>query len=54
MDVALRPGETLKRLSDKDGPSLWNYPINRRPQYATAFLTFKPDLAKQTPRDPFT
>ena len=46
MDVNLRRGETLKRLTDKDGPSLWDYDISRRKLYATGFLNWTPDLAR--------
>ncbi len=45
-DVTLRPGETLVRKADKDGPSLWNYEISREERYASGALIWKPDLAQ--------
>ena len=46
MHLRLRRGETLTRLTDKDGPSLWSHDISRRKQYATGFLKYAPDLAR--------
>ncbi|HUW57207.1 MAG TPA: transglutaminase-like domain-containing protein, partial [Planctomycetota bacterium] len=49
MDVTLRPGESLTRKTFQDGPSLWDYEINRNKRYASGSLAWRPDLNRGKP-----